>query len=287
VRALVRTALAEDRVDADVTTIALFPRRVPATAHVVAQARGVVSGMPVATAVARAAHLRVSAARRDGDRVTAGTKVLTLHGDVRRILGVERTMLNFLMHLSGVATATRRAVDRAGRGPRALEVLATRKTLPGLRDLEKGAVADGGGHPHRRDLADLVLVKNNHLAFVPVPEAVRRARGSVGAHRAVQVEVRTIHEALDAARAGADALLLDNRTPAQVRAIVRALESAGLRRRVRIEISGGLTAASLPRYRRTGADAASLGSLTHSAPALPFHLVVEPAALRARPRHSR
>ncbi|HEY6238270.1 MAG TPA: carboxylating nicotinate-nucleotide diphosphorylase [Thermoplasmata archaeon] len=278
----IRAALAEDRVDLDRTTIALFPRPVRATAHVIAQAAGTVSGVRVATAIARGAGLRARASRRDGDRVVAGTTVLTVRGDLRRILGVERTMLNFLMHLSGVATATARAVRAAG----PLQVFATRKTLPGLRDLEKSAVVHGGGHPHRRDLSDLVLIKNNHLAHIAVVDAVGKARRSVGGRRPVQVEVRTAADARSAARAGADALLLDNQGPAQARRIVRSLESAGLRRRVWVEVSGGVTPETVRRYRRSGADAASLGALTHSAAALPFHLVVDRPRAARRPRHS-
>jgi nicotinate-nucleotide pyrophosphorylase (carboxylating) len=205
--------------------------------------------------------------------VYPGARVLTLSGDLRRILGVERTMLNYLMHLSGVATATARAVKASG-GRSGLQVYATRKTLPGLRDAEKAAVIHGGGHPHRRDLSSAVLIKTPHLAVLPVEEAVRRARSATRAGTVIEVEVRRPTEALRAARAGASALLIDNRTPAQVRAIVRTLESARLRGRVWLELSGGITAERLPRYRRTGADAASLGSLTHSAPALPFHLVL-------------
>jgi nicotinate-nucleotide pyrophosphorylase (carboxylating) len=132
----------------------------------------------------------------------------------------------------------------------------------------------------------LVLIKNNHLAHLGVSDAVRTARTSVGGRQPVQVEVRNATDALAAARAGADALLLDNQRPARARRIVRSLESAGLRRRVWVEVSGGITPATVGRYRRTGADAVSLGALTHSAAALPFHLVVDRPSAARRPRHS-
>ncbi|MGB6501622.1 MAG: carboxylating nicotinate-nucleotide diphosphorylase, partial [Thermoplasmata archaeon] len=225
--------------------------------------------------------LRVQRALRDGALVRAGTVVLELRGDARRIVSAERTLLNFLMHASGVATATARAV-RGARGGPGLEVWGTRKTLPGLRDLEKAAVGHGGGRPHRRDLAEGLLIKNNHLALVPLEEAVRRARRAARPGEAVEVEVRSVGEAVRAARAGAPVLLLDNRSPRAARAIVRALERAGLRRGRWIELSGGITPDTIGRYRRTGADAASLGALTHSAIAVPFHLTVRPAALRRR-----
>jgi nicotinate-nucleotide pyrophosphorylase (carboxylating) len=280
---LVRAALDEDRVRRDRTTRAVLPRGVPAEGRVVAQAAGVLSGVGVARAAARAVGLAVVRARRDGSSVRPGTVVLLLRGDARAILGVERTLLNLVMHASGVATATARAV-RAAEGSRPpLAILATRKTLPGLRDLEKAAVVDGGGWPHRRDLSDAVLVKNNHLALVRLELTIDRARRAVGPRGAVEVEVRTAADALRAARAGASGLLVDNASPTQARSIVRALERAGLRGRVSVELSGGITPENVRRYRGVGADAASLGALTHSAPALPFHLELRPVALRRRP----
>jgi nicotinate-nucleotide pyrophosphorylase (carboxylating) len=278
---LARRALDEDRVRRDRTTRALFPRALPSEARVEAQASGVLSGTEVARAIARLQGFRVTAARRDGAKVRPGTVVLRLRGDARRILGAERTILNVLMHASGVASATARAVLASRGGARPLEVWGTRKTLPGLRDLEKAAIVHGGGRPHRRDLSDALLVKNNHLVFVPLDRAVRSARAGSGG-LPVQVEVRTAREALRAVLAGAESLLIDNASPARARAIVRSLERSGLRARVWIELSGGIGPANIARYRRVGADAASLGALTHSAPALPFHLVLSPARLSPR-----
>jgi nicotinate-nucleotide pyrophosphorylase (carboxylating) len=251
----------------------VVPAALRATGRVSAQAAGVVSGLDVAEAVARTAGLTVRRGANDGDRVRRGTVVLELSGNARKLLAVERTVLNFLMHLSGVASATAEAREAVGaEGP---AVYATRKTLPGLRDLEKEAVCHGGGRPHRRDLSDGILVKNNHLALVPLRTAVERARKSARGRR-VQVEVGTLGEATAAIEAGADALLIDNATPAQARAIVRGLAVAGRRPGVHIEVSGGITPANARDYRTTGADAVSLGSLTHSAPALPFHMTVVP-----------
>jgi len=283
VAALARRALAEDRFREDRTTRALVPRAVPARARVIAERPGVLSGMAAARAVARAAHLEVLSAARDGARLRRGTVVLRLAGDARALLAAERTLLNLLMHASGVATATRHAVDGARGAPRRLEVWGTRKTLPGLRDLEKAAIVHGGGRPHRRDLADALLVKNNHLALVPLAEAVARARARARPGESVQVEVRSTRDALVAARAGADALLLDNAGPARARRIVRALDAAGLRAGRWIELSGGIAPGEVRRYRSVGADAVSLGALTHSASALPFHLRLEPRPPRLRP----
>jgi nicotinate-nucleotide pyrophosphorylase (carboxylating) len=272
-RRLARAALAEDRVDHDVTSGSVVPAGARASARVTAQAPGVVSGVGFASAIADVAGLTAQARAADGDRVRSGTVVLELRGPARALLGAERTILNALMHLSGVATAT--AAARRAVGPGGPEIWGTRKTHLGLRDLEKDAIRDGGGRPHRRDLSDGILVKNNHLALVPLPVAVGRARSKARGRR-VQVEVRTLPEAVAALDAGADALLLDNVSPAGAARIVRGLANAGRRRGVHIELSGGVTPANAAAYRRTGADAISLGALTHSAPALPFHLTVVP-----------
>jgi nicotinate-nucleotide pyrophosphorylase (carboxylating) len=277
---LVARALDEDRADQDRTTRALMNRPTPAEATVTAQGEGVLSGMAAVGAMAHALGLTVVAASRDGRRVRPGTVVLRLRGDARTLLAAERTLLNFLMHASGVASATRRAVAGARGAPRRLEVWATRKTLPGLRDLEKAAVVHGGGRPHRRDLSEAILIKNNHLALVPLPEALRRAHARAAPGERVEVEVRSASEALQAARAGAKALLIDNASPARARAIVRALARAGLRRGRWVELSGGITPETVSRYRSVGADAVSLGALTHSAVAVPFHLTLRPARLR-------
>ncbi len=236
-----------------------------------AQAPGVVSGVSIGCALAELRGVTARPRVRDGARVRAGQEVLDLSGDLARILGVERTILNYLMHLSGVATATDRAVRRA----RPLKVYATRKTLPGLRDAEKSAVVHGGGSTHRRDLASGILVKSTHLRFLPIDEAVARARrGARGVP--VQVEVSSAAEALSAVRAGAEALLIDNQRPAAARRVLAALSRAGVRDHVWVELSGGIDPENVVHYRTVGADAVSLGSITHSAPALPFHLELRP-----------
>jgi nicotinate-nucleotide pyrophosphorylase (carboxylating) len=270
--ALLRQALAEDRWIHDRTTRALLPRAVRGRARVVAQARGVISGLSAAQELARLAGVRSVSKRSDGDAVHAGTVVLELSGDLRRILAIERTLLNLLMHLSGVATATAKVVRTARRVRPGFRIRATRKTLPGLRDLEKAAVVHGGGEPHRRDLSDAVLIKSNHLALVPLDTAVRRARARVRSPDRVQVEIRSLTQARTALTAGARRLLIDNQSPATVARIVREIRRGRGGSRVEVEVSGGIGPGNIAAYARSGADAASLGSLTHSARALPFHL---------------
>ncbi len=278
-RALARRALQEDRASRDRTSRRVLNRDLRIRATIVAQSAGTLSGLTAARAVAALAGVRATPRAREGAAVRPGQVVLRLDGTARQVLAAERTMLNLLMHASGIATATARAV-RGTRGshPR-LEVWATRKTLPGLRDLEKAAVVHGGGHPHRRDLSDGLLLKSTHLSLVPVEVAVARLRRVARPGESVEVEVRDLPEALRAARAGADALLVDNASPARARRIVRGLVAAGLRQGRWVELSGGISPERVRAYRGVGADAVSLGALTHSARALPFHLRVEPPRL--------
>ena len=264
-----RALLEEDRWRADRTSQAVVPRGLVARAEIVAERPGRLSGLGAARRLAHAAGLRAVGRLRDGDPVRRGDKVLQLSGPARRILAAERTILNLMMHLSGVATATSLAVREAHRRAPGFKILATRKTLPGLRDLEKQAVVDGGGLPHRRDLSSAILIKNTHLTWVPVVEAVRRARAKAGG-RPVQVEVRAADDARAAVAAGARQLLIDNQSPRVVRRVVLGLGLA--RAGVFVEVSGGITLRNVGRFAATGADGASLGALTHSAPALPFHL---------------
>ncbi len=271
-----REALEEDRFRSDRTTSLVLRGPAPAEARVIAQASGRLSGMAPALACARIGGLRVVRRLRDGSRLRRGTVVLVLRGDARRMLGVERTVLNYLMHLSGIATATAEAVGRVRSAPHPPQIWATRKTTPGLRDLEKEAVVHGGGHPHRRDLSDAVLVKGNHLAIVPLGLALARLRSPRGRAPRIEVEVRNVRETIAVARAGVSRLLIDNATPARAREIVGALRRAGLRSGRWIELSGGLTPENVRAYAGVGADALSLGALTHSAAALPFHMQVRP-----------
>ena len=266
-------ALREDRTGEDRTGRAIVPAHRKAIAHVLAERRGVVSGLGPAVVLGRVAGLRVRALARDGDVVRRGDRVIEVRGEARAILAAERSLLNLVMHLSGVATATRAAVGSA-RGH--FEILATRKTLPGLRALEKAAVVHGGGQPHRADLASGILVKNNHLRFVGIGSAVGALRRAYGRRWPIEVEVRSVRDAVAAVEAGADAILVDNASPGRARSIIRAARARARGRPLWVEISGGLSAASLARYRRSGADAASLGALTHSAAALPFHLRFAP-----------
>ncbi|WP_055482435.1 L-aspartate oxidase [Sphaerimonospora mesophila] len=267
-RDLVRTALAEDLAGGqDVTSAATIPAGQTAVADVVARKAGVVAGLPIAEAVFRQATGPVTIERRvaDGDRVGPGDVLMTVHGPVADLLTLERTVLNFLTHLSGIATLTRRWVDAvAGTGARVRD---SRKTLPGLRALEKYAVRCGGGVNHRMGLYDAALIKDNHVvAAGGVAEAFRAVRQAFPG-LPIEVEVDRLDQIEPVLAEGADEILLDNFTVEQLARAVRLVNG-----RARLESSGGLTLDTARAVAETGVDYLAVGALTHSAPALDIGL---------------
>lgn len=266
---IVRRALAEDLGDAgDITTDALVPAGAHARGALVAREDCVVAGLPVLAAVFAALDpgVKVASVVDEGGGARAGDVVAEVEGPTRAILAGERTALNFLQRLSGIATLTRRFVDRA---PGA-ELRDTRKTTPGLRDLEKYAVRIGGGTNHRMGLYDRVLIKDNHVAAAGgVRAAVERIRASRPS-LPVEVECETLEQVREAVEAGADEILLDNMDPRTLREAVRI--AAG---RARTEASGGVTLETVSEIAASGVDAISAGALTHSAPAIDFSLELE------------
>jgi nicotinate-nucleotide pyrophosphorylase (carboxylating) len=219
--------------------------------------------------------LKVELCAVDGDSVPAGTVVARLHGSARAILAGERVALNLLQRLCGIATLTARYVAAVGDLP--ARVLDTRKTTPGLRALEKYAVRAGGGTNHRFGLYDGIMLKDNHLALleaqgIPLAEALRRARATVGPMVRVEVEVESVEDAVRAAEAGADLILLDNMAPEELRAAVAAVGG-----RAQLEASGGITLESIHAVAESGVDYISAGALTHSARALDISLEILPS----------
>lgn len=267
--AIVHRALEEDAPTGDLTSELVVPRASRCTAELIAKEAGILAGTGVARAVfdvtAEQDDTDVEQDWRagDGETLTPGTVIATFHGPFRTILRAERPAINLLAHLSGIATLTRRFVDAAAPA----QVLCTRKTLPGLRSLERAAVAAGGGSLHRASLSDAVLIKDNHLrAAGGVVEAVRSAK----THGIpVEVEVETMEQLEQALEAGADRILLDNPTPALVREAVARVGDA-----LRLEISGGVTLDTVGELVNAGARVVSVGRLTHSAPSLDISLEV-------------
>jgi len=267
---VVAQALAEDVGPGDVTTAATVPAAARAQARITQKAPGVVFGVDVAESVFRQLDPEISVSRETQEGVWRdGGPVLVIEGSARAILTGERTALNFLQRLSGVATLTARYVEAVeGTGARILD---TRKTTPGLRQLEKAAVAAGGGTNHRVGLYDAILIKENHAELAGgVGEAVRRARERAP-ELALEVECRTLDEVDEALAAGADQLLLDNMTPAELREAVRRVDG-----RAQLEASGGITLDTLREVAETGVNFISVGALTHSAPALDLSLLLRP-----------
>jgi nicotinate-nucleotide pyrophosphorylase (carboxylating) len=276
VRALIDLALAEDIGRGDITTLATVAAEATATAEIVQKAPGVVCGLPVVALVFAALDPQVTVTPLvDEGSPDERRAVVRLAGPARSILSGERTALNFLQRLSGIATASHRAAALvAGTGA---TVLDTRKTTPGHRVLEKYAVRAGGCRNHRAGLDDGILIKENHIrAAGGITAAVQGARGRTAPMGLVEVEVTNLAELDEAIAAGADVILVDNADPDGLRAAVaRARQQATAGRRVRLEASGGVTLANLADVARTGVDYVSLGALTHSAGSVDFSLLFQ------------
>lgn len=271
---VIRGALAEDlRYGPDVTSAATAAPDVRAAAAVVARGPGVLAGLPVALAVLDAAGIAAGVCRAaealaaDGDRIGAGTAVLRIKAPLRELLGAERTLLNFLTHLSGIATATRAWADAlAGTG---CAVRDTRKTLPGLRQLEKYAVRCGGGLNHRMGLGDAALIKDNHVAAAGGIAAAIKAVRAAAPDLPLEVECDDLGQVTEALDAGAGLILLDNMTLADMRAAVALARGYS---GVLLEASGGLHLDGARAVAETGVDFVAVGALTHSSPALDLGL---------------
>jgi len=274
VRRLVEGALEEDGISGDLTTEALVLDEECGRAEAVVRAPGVLAGTWVFAHVFTTVdpRLAVELVRPEGGRVVPGDTVAAVHGSLASILKAERVALNFLQRLSGIATETARYVAAVAGLP--VKILDTRKTVPGMRWLDKYAVRMGGGFNHRISLSDGVLVKDNHLAVVRArgesfKAMVARIRLCTSHLVKIQVEVESLEEATDAAEAGADALLLDGMSPKQMEEVVRRYTG-----RILIEASGGITLENVRRVAETGVDVISVGALTHSPRALDISLDV-------------
>jgi len=288
---LIEAACEEDLGSAGDITSALLPGgATEVTARVVPRQTGVICGLVVGPVVSDVFSRRLGqplefspAANglrpcRDGDAVTPGMCVATLRGPHAAVLAVERTLLNFLGRMSGVATLTRRYVDAARETNPDVQILDTRKTIPGWRVLDKLAVMAGGGQNHRMGLHDAVLIKDNHLAGIPtehlaaaLTEMVQRVHAARPSF--VEVEVDTLAQLGEVCKVtGVDFVLLDNFTPEQMRAAVAQRDAAGLRGKLGLEASGGVTLATVAQIAATGVDRISVGAITHSAPCLDIGL---------------
>ena len=271
----IQNALDEDLKDGDVTTKALIPVHRYGTAKLWAKAEGVLAGMVIMPVVFQKVDpfLRFTPLVNDGSEIKAGMMLGTVEGNAHSLLKAERTALNLLQHMSGIATLTARYVQAVKGLP--VRILDTRKTTPGLRSLDKYAVTMGGGTNHRYNLGDMVLVKDNHIAFLRVQgldigEIARLACSKTPPGMKVEIEVATPEEAAMAAEAGAQIIMLDNMGLKEMREAVRLINHKSV-----VEASGGVSLENVRAIAETGVDWISVGALTHSAPALDISLKVK------------
>jgi nicotinate-nucleotide pyrophosphorylase (carboxylating) len=267
--------LTEDIGQGDVTTAALIPAGLTVEAEVVAKEAGTAAGIEETTILAESLGLSVRSLVADGEQVKKGRVLMKISGDARTILSAERTLLNLLSRMSGIATATRRLSEKLEKAHVKTRIAATRKTAPGMLYFDKKAVLIGGGDPHRLHLDDMILIKDNHLAVAgSVETAVKTAKQTASFSKKIEVEVTRAADALKAAKAGADVVMLDNFSPQQIRDTVESLRKAGFFGKILLEASGGITEENLVEYAQTQVDIISVGELTHSVRTLDMSLEI-------------
>jgi nicotinate-nucleotide pyrophosphorylase (carboxylating) len=272
VREMLANFLQEDIGAGDITSDNIIPADLPAKAKILCKSRfAVVCGLEEASMLFDICGCKSEILVKDGSKVVKGTVVMNVLGSARAILKAERTALNIIMRMSGIATETRCMVDLA----KGVTILATRKTAPGLRYFDKKAVVLGGGASHRMGLDEMVLIKDNHLALLSdIGKCIRLARKNVGSSIKVECEATTKKEALAVIAAEADAVMLDNFTPRQAQQTIRQITRMGLRNKVKIELSGGINQKNIRHYSKAKPDFISLGYITHSSKAVDFSLEI-------------
>jgi nicotinate-nucleotide pyrophosphorylase (carboxylating) len=272
IREILVKFLQEDVGTGDITSDNIICADMEAKAEIVCKSRfAIVCGLEEASMLFDICGCKSEILVKDGSKVVKGAVVMNVSGYARAILKAERTVLNIIMRMSGIATETRRTVDLA----KGVTILATRKTAPGLRYFDKKAVVLGGGATHRMRLDDMVLIKDNHLVLVSdLGKCIRLAKKNVGSSIKVECEVRTKEEALAAVAAEADTVMLDNFTPKQAQQTIRQIRRMGLRNKVKIELSGGINQNNIRQYSRTKPDFISLGYITHSSKTIDFSLEI-------------
>lgn len=270
-----RRFLEEDVGQGDVTTYLTIPENIIVEADVVVKEGGLVAGMEEALVLCESLELQAKPLTSDGAQVKPKTSIMHIVGDARTVLSAERTLLNLLSRMSGIATATNRLLGKVRAAGYTTHVACTRKVAPGLGYFDKKAVFLGNGDTHRLHLDDLVLIKDNHIKIVGnIKKAVRRACETVSFSKKIEVEVASVEDALEAAKAGADIIMLDNFFPAEVRKTVSFLTKKGVRNKVLLEASGGITEKNILKYVAAGVDVVSVGKITHSVKALDMSLEV-------------
>ncbi|MEM3536429.1 MAG: carboxylating nicotinate-nucleotide diphosphorylase [Candidatus Bathyarchaeia archaeon] len=270
-----RRMLAEDLGQGDITTAAIVPVECSVKAEVTAKEAGVVAGIEEAEILLESLGLQTEALVADGEEVKANQVLMRIHGNARTILSAERTLLNVLSHMSGIATTTRKVVEKLRKAGFKTTVACTRKTAPGLLYFDKKAVLVGGGDTHRLHLDDMILIKDNHIAVAGnVKNAIKRAKEKASFSKKIEVEISKAEDALAAAKAGADIIMFDNFSPKQIEEAVKLLKKAGFLGKVLLEASGGITSENVIAYASAGVDIVSLGEITDSPKTLDINLKI-------------
>lgn len=267
--------LEEDIGLGDITTNAVVPEETHVRAEIVVKEDAVIAGIMEAKVLLQIAGLDFVFHVEDGEEVSSGKVIAEVKGNGRTVLSIERTLLNIMSRMSGIATITRRLVKMLQEDGLNVRIAATRKTAPGLRYFDKRAVMIGGGDPHRFRLDDAFLIKDNHIAVAgSISEAMMRLRKNAMFSKKIEVEVKTSEQAVEAAKLGADIIMIDNMTIEDARKTTQTLVNLGLRDKVLIEISGGINENNLLEYARLGPDIISLGYITHSVKSVDLSLEI-------------
>jgi nicotinate-nucleotide pyrophosphorylase (carboxylating) len=267
--------LAEDTAQGDVTTAAIIPSGKKAQAKIIAKEDAVAAGIEESAILADALELKIKTDVADGDEISKDQIIIRLSGDAQTLLAAERTILNLVSRMSGIATTTKHLTEKLRNAGLNSRIAATRKTAPGLSYFDKKSVLIGGGDPHRLHLDDMILIKDNHIAIIgSVEAAVRKAKENASFSKKIEVEVTRVEDVIVAAEAGADVIMLDNFSPKRIREAVEWLERDSLRGKVILEASGGISAQNIVDYGSTNVDVLSIGELTHSARAIDVSLEI-------------
>ena len=259
----------------DITTHALIQSGLIIKARIISKQEGVVAGLDLISSFLKEFKINILSKKDDGSNIKVDDTLLEMEGEARTILTLERTILNLLMRMSGIATTTHQMVQKARKINPGIIIAGTRKTTPGLQFWEKEAVRIGGGDTHRYRLDDAVLIKDNHLALVgDVTVAIKKAREYASFTKKIEIEVENLEDALKAAEAGVDIIMLDNMQIEDIKLILKALKKERISDRVIIEVSGGMNLDNVVKYAETGVDVISSGYITHSAAALDMSLEI-------------
>lgn len=271
-----RKMLAEDVGQGDITTALIVPEDSMAEAEVMAKELGVVAGIEEGRILLESLGLKVEALASDGEKIKEKQVLIKISGDTRTILSVERTLLNILSRMSGIATTTKKLKEKLQKAGLKTKVACTRKTAPGLLYFDKKAVLIGGGDTHRLHLDDMILIKDNHIKVARgIEKAVKKVREKASFSKKIEVEVARVKDVLTAAKTGVDIIMMDNFSPKQIEKAIELLKKAGFFGKVLLEASGGITAENIIAFASTGVNIVSLGEITDSTKSLDISLDIK------------